>query len=158
MHLALCLQVPGMMVGIDQKNGKSGITHSTTNSGLRLKNIPFCPRVARIMFETFNVPVGVVVRLRRHRRQHVWTCPQLPASAGRLCCCSQGLVPPVYCLEGPAHVCEVSCQSGGDLVAIQRQRLGKHVIYLRDLWKVPPSRCCNHGRAGLKSTSVAGSL
>ena len=31
------------------------------------------------MFETFNVPVGAVVRLRRHRRQHGWTCPQLPA-------------------------------------------------------------------------------
>ena len=44
MHLALCLQLPGMMVGIDQKDGKSGITHSTTNSGLRLKKIPFCPR------------------------------------------------------------------------------------------------------------------
>ena len=37
-------KVPGMMVGIDQKDGKSGMTHSTTNSGLRQKNIPFCPR------------------------------------------------------------------------------------------------------------------
>ena len=36
--------MPGMMVGMDQKDGQSGITHSTTNSGLRLKNIPFCPR------------------------------------------------------------------------------------------------------------------
>ena len=43
-----------------------------------------------------------------------------------------------------------------DLVAIQRERVGKHVIYLVDLWKVPPSRCYNHGRAGRKSTSTAG--
>ena len=70
--------------------------------------------MTRITFETFNVPVGAVVRLGRHRRQQGWTCPQLPASAGRLCSCGQGLVP--LCLEGPAHVCEVSCQSGGDLV------------------------------------------
>ena len=39
--------------------------------------------MTRIMFETFNVPVGAVVRLRRHRRHHWWMCPQLPASAGR---------------------------------------------------------------------------
>ena len=42
-----------------------------------------------------------------------------------------------------------------DLVAIQRERLGKHVIYLLDLWKVPQSRYYNHGRAGRKSTSTA---
>ena len=30
------------------------------------------------MFETFNVPVGAVVRLRRHRRLHGWS-PQLLA-------------------------------------------------------------------------------
>ena len=36
-------------------------------------------RMTRITFETFNVPVEAVVRLRRHRRQHGWTCPQLPA-------------------------------------------------------------------------------
>ena len=44
MHFALCLQMPGMMLGIARKDGISGITHFTTNSGLRLKNIPFCPR------------------------------------------------------------------------------------------------------------------
>ena len=37
-HLALCLQMPGMMVGMDQMDGK--IWHS----GLRLKSVPFCPR------------------------------------------------------------------------------------------------------------------
>ena len=38
-------------------------------------------RMTRIMFETVNVPVGAVVRLRRHRRQHGWTCPQLPSTS-----------------------------------------------------------------------------
>ena len=91
--------MPGIMVGMDQKDSyvgdeaqskplkypiehgivtnwddmdKSGITHSTMNSGLRLKSIPFLltdaplnpkayrERMTQIMFETFNVPVMYV--------------------------------------------------------------------------------------------------
>ena len=76
-----------------------------------MKNIPFCPR-KHDADHVRNVQHarGAVVRPARHRRQHVWTCPQPPASAGRLLLRSR-TGSSCLCLEGPAHVCEVSCQS-----------------------------------------------
>ena len=127
--------MPSMMLGIAQKDGILGTTHFTTNSGLRLKNIPFCPRV--------------------HDADHVRDVKRARgscASAGRLCSCGQGLVPPVFVWKVP--LMSVRCHDKVvatlflDLVAIQRERLGKH--------KFSPSRCYNHGRAGRKSTSAAG--
>ena len=124
---------------------------ATTNSGLRVKNIPFCPK-AHDADHVRDVQCacgscGSPEKAQASARVDVPTTPSmrrktllLRSRTGSSC----------LCLEGPAHVCEVSCQSGGVLVS----GLGGDSVV--DLWKVPPSRCYNRGRARRRSTSTAG--
>ena len=70
--LALCLQMPGVMIGMNLKDGKSGI--STTDSGMRLKNISFLPKSKAQASARVDVPRSIPAIRHRAAKSCCPTC------------------------------------------------------------------------------------